>query len=598
MNWPGFVVALYLTIGSLGALGGLVLVLVAGRAAGLSPDTAVLASLKAGQRERIGRTRDLVCEFLRVIPWVAAWLVVYLAFRRRRDLQKVVDLRLRWPLDVIESVWLSVFSVVIVICVEVSGNDFNLRAACYAVVVATIAIPARWVIDGFNLRKELRTTLHNPIIQFTLITVTNFIALSLAASVLLQVSAHSPFRWKSVLREAGQIWGFGSLITILRAHPTGTAEILVAGAGLAVYVMLISQLFNPLGFRRTDDDQIEIAIRLLLTSDYDGAERRLQVVRANGPKLLPELVKAEGMLAMNTGDFALALQRAQAMAALSRLPTSPEDKDDGRRILAEWAEFFIRVDHGELHYRVVSYLIEDGIGDPCLATAVPALLFFKMSSAGGGKMTAWVGRQAEYFHHIAEEEGKPDSVFAPFASGRARLAQLPAGMTDPPYPLALATFETLSKKLSEAAERLLAMQRIRRLPERIVKRIVAGHVVVEDANQQGDFDRLRMVAVQDIVGLLNEAQNWRVTTLPTWLRVWLQDDIDQRLREVRFWGGKEIEPALQELHRFLVGASNETALKASASTVADLTNGKRPLDVTRALRAVLLRRSAPSRKPR
>ena len=590
MNWSGFFMALYLAIGSLVAIGMLFSRILVGRIPDLYPMGATIASLTEGQRARIGRTRMLALTLLSDLPNVVTWPASYLAFRRRRNLRRIIILRIRWPLDVIESVWLLLISALIAILIQVSGSDLYLRIACYAIIVATIFIPARWIINGDNLRREMRRTLRSPIAQFSLIAATNFIALSIAAAVLLQVSARSPFRWESVWPEARQIWAFGSLLAILRARPTGATEIVVAGAGLAVYALLLSQLITPWRFRRTGGDRIEISTRLLLINDNDGAKHWLKSVRTDDPKLLPDLVKAEGMLALRTGDFSLALQRAQVMASLRRLPAWPEDKNDGRRILAKWAEFFIRVDYGELFSRVVSYLIGDGISDPCLATIVPTLVFFEIGEERHGRMARWMEQGMEQERHQAEAAENLNANLETFTH------ELSAGMTDPPYTLTLAMIEAWRNQSREAAARLLRMPRTRRVPNRVVKRILAGHVIVEAVVQEGNLSQIRKAWVEDILGLLNEAQEWSIEEFPLWLREWVQDDIKQHLRGRFFWEDKEIASALQELDRFLAGRSDITEVISKTPHPADFTYRKGTADITRALTAVSLR-DPPSTNP-
>jgi hypothetical protein len=494
MNWSGFFIALYLAVGILVTILILFSGILIGRIPDLYPMGATLVALFEGQRARIGRTRMLALRLLSILPNIVTCPASYLAFRRSRNVKRIVILRLRWPLDVIEGIWLLLISALVAILVQASGSDLYLRIACYAIIIATIFIPARWIINGENLRREMRRTLRSPIAQFSLIAVTNFIALSIAAAVLLQVPARSPFRWGSVWPEALQIWTFGSLLAILRARPTGATEIVVAGAGLAIYAFLLSQLITPWRFRRTGGDRIEISTRLLLIDDNDRAKHWLKSVPTDDPKLLPDLVRAEGMLALKTGDFSLALQRAQVMASLRRLPAWPEDKNDGRRILAKWAEFFIRVDYGELFSRVVIYLIRDGVSDPCLATIVPTLVFFEIGEERIGRMAKRIEQGMELERHQAEAAGNLNANLETFTH------ELSAGMTDPPYTLTLAMIEAWRNQSREAAARLLKMPRTRRVPNRVVKRILAGHVIVEAVVQEGNLSQIRKAWVEDILG--------------------------------------------------------------------------------------------------
>src|SRR5258708_8589078 len=116
------------------------------------------------------------------------------------------------------------------------------------------------------------------------------------------------------------------------------------------------------------------------------------------------VVRGQGVLGIKAGEFGLAVERAQAVASLLRqrtLPISPENRDDKRWMLAYWAEFFIRADYGELHARVVDYLIADGISDPCLAAVVPALLFFGRRESGNGRLALCMRQQRQVARRLA-----------------------------------------------------------------------------------------------------------------------------------------------------------------------------------------------------
>ena len=599
MNWSGLFMALFLAAGCLSALTAVFFRIMAGRLAGINPMGATLTSLMAGRRERIGWIKNLTNTVLEVVPYVVTWPAMYIAFRGRRSTKKVVELRLQWPLDLIVSAWLLAFSVLVAFLVGASGVDWPLQAACYSIVAATIAIPAHWVIDGSNLREELRRTVHNPMAQFLFISAANFVALSIGATVLVRTMSHSAFKWASVWPEALQILRFGHLSAIWQARPTRIPEILLAGAALAAYALLIGQLSKPWLFRRSDDDRIDIALRLLLADDGDGAERWLDSVQSNNPEI-PTLVRVHGMLAIKTGQFGLALQHAKAIASLRRqrmLPIPPEDDDDGRRVLAEWAEFFIRADYGELHSRVVDYLITDGISDPCLATVVPALLSFDISKQRIGTLGAWLMRQSEQARRLAEATGKPDARLEALAHETAKPPEFPSAITDPPYPLALGMREGLMRQLPEAAVRLLAMRRSRQAPVRIVKRILSGHLIVEAAVQSGHRSRSREAATQEVLGLFDEVQNWPLATIPWWLREWLQDETTQWLELMRLMHQKRMIPALQELHAYLVRPRNANEFKAKAIAAANSAGRESAVNVARTLKTISSRRPESSMDP-
>jgi hypothetical protein len=271
VSWSGWVMAGYLLIGAADCFESLIFRSAFGLFGGFIPMANTMVGMRAGRRERIGRLRDALLMVLEVLPTIVTWPVLHLAFRRRWDVKTVVKLRLRLPLEVIQGVWLSLLSVIVAVLVELTSSNVFIRAASYAIIAATIIIPGRWVIDGASLQQELRTTLRNPIIQFAIVAIANFIALSIAASVLLQVTAGSGFRWEAIWTEALQVWKLGHLSAVWKARPKRVAQIAVAIGALAAYALLISQLSRPWLFARKDSDRIEISIRLLLGEDIDDA---------------------------------------------------------------------------------------------------------------------------------------------------------------------------------------------------------------------------------------------------------------------------------------------------------------------------------------
>jgi hypothetical protein len=596
MSWSGWVMCVYLAYGILDLLGSLLFRLSFGLFRGFIPMATILGNLNEGRRVRIGGIRHVIASLLELIPHAIAWPALHLAFRRRFSVEEIVNLRLKRPLEVIQSAWLLVLSALVAIMTEVSGSNFAIRVTCYAIIVTMIAIPLRWVIDGAALRDELRTTLHNPIIQFALVAVASFAALSVTASVLLKVSPNSAFGWGSIWPEALQIWRFGHLSAVWQARPDRAAQISVAIAALAVYALLVSQLSRFWLFSRTDHDRVEISIRLLLADRVDNAKNLLQTVRANDQKVLPELTRAQGMIALKAGDFAGALERALALASLRRLVVSPEYRDDGRWIMAEWAGFFIRVDRGELYAQVISYLVGDGISDPCLATIVPGLVF-RTGPIGAGKIASRMKRRVEWMRLRAEMAGKPNATFEGFTRMVASPAKLPDDVSDPPYPLALAMFEGMGGQLSGAAERLLNVKRPRQIPERIVKRVIAGHIIVEAALGEKGLGQAREVASGDILGLLSEVQKLPVARLPWWLREWLQHDIDGRLRSKLLWGGRELAPVLRELRQYLNGHGATTDLQSISVKFSSADSGKDFGYTYRELKDISLKRFGPAVDP-
>lgn len=587
MGWDGYLLAVYLGIGAFETVMRLSVRLAPSAVARFLPIGPMGAALVAARRTSVlAAFRDTASAVLQVVPHPITWPVIFAAFRGRRSVSAVMRLRIRWPLDVIESAWLAIFAVSLAALAAADGANFYVRAAAYAVIASAIAIPCRWLIDGTSLREEVRRTLRNPLVLFVVITAANFVATTAAAFTLLQSSPHAAFQWESLWTEARQLWGFGHFTAIWHARPERPAQIAVAIAGLSNYALLVSQLYRPWQFRKTDSDQIELAVRLLLIDDCEGAKRLLERVRAKNHQLSPEALRAEGLLAIKDRDFSRALGYANIAASLHRPSSVPESNDDGLQVIGEWSEFFIRADYGKIHSETLSYLTRVGISDACLATLVNALLLYPNlgeNSAGSGKFARWAERNLEKTARVSEAAGKSNTDFHDFSRMRTPLT-VPAGITDHPYALALSALEGMTGQLRESSIRLLAARKPRQLSERVVYRIVSGHVVLQ-AVKGKDFSKVRDLMRMEIIGLLVEAQGWPIERMPLWLREWLQEDIKGRLPDIRIVGRKTRKELL-ELYRTLTPYDGSDQFRIGPAFLEEISKEKYYRDMTGMLRSV------------
>jgi hypothetical protein len=430
----------------------------------------------------------------------------------------MMDMRLRRPFEANLGLWLLSFAALLALLVGVSGHHWYLRVACYAVIIACLSNQVRIMTSGSDLSEELRTTLRNPFLQLVLIAVSSFLALTIAAFALLRWPVHASFRWDSLWSEGWQILGFTDLRAVWQARPTGATEILVAITGVTVYVSLISQLWKPLRFKRTSDDCVAIAMGLLLAGDRVSAKRWLETAQARGqkqPKAVAEALTAEGAQAMADGDFDVALERARVMAQLLRRNTnSPEDQDDARFIIADWAASLSLFDMGQVYSPLVSYLVTNGISDPCLA----AIVFVETTIS-----STYPGIEAP-----SAEIMKPEAL----------------------YPLTVAAFEMGQSHWPQARARLDAIEPVTTTAS-LVKRILIA-LQTAGAARAEDPSKGREVLIQDTSMLITEVNSWSVDEFPMWLRKFLQLYVEVCLENGLF-GGKQAKRDLQALRDSLAG---------------------------------------------
>ncbi len=507
-TWSGLIVVPYLAVGTFDAAGVLAVGLISTRALSRLPHPAapMFADMTAAKRhKKLGRIQGFVDTLLKWPAVVIAWPLVHRELRGRQNVKAIADLRIRRPLVVTESVWTLCFVVLLTLLVRVSGHHWYLRFACYVVIAAILAGQARFVINGDNLRQELRRTVGSPVAQFALIALANFAALTVAAFVLLRWPAGSPFHWRSLWLESRQILSFSHVGAVFGARHTGATTVFVATAGVAVYASLLGQFLHPLQFLRSDNDRLEVVRRLLLAGDSENADRWLKDVGRGDRQLA--VLHAEGMLGIKSQDFNLALQRARGAAVVRRLTTSPEDEDDARWILGEWAQ---QLRDGEACSDVVGYLVASGTGDPCLAAVIDEML----------------------------ERGVPQLADA-----------LEAHLTDRTYPLSLSAIAKSREDWTGAKERLRSAVP-RQEAGRLVKRMLLSYATVL-ALQADDRRKMRDAAAEDSRELVREAQSWHIEQFPLWLREWLAREIDARARHRVVSGDEQTAKALRELHTAL-----------------------------------------------
>jgi hypothetical protein len=607
MIWSGFLMVPYLLCGVVSGLVLLVIALMPTRvmeSIPVGPAPLIAATAASVRGTKTGLARSLASDLLKAAAEVAVWPATSAMFRGRHSRREVVDLRIRRPVELAMTTWLVVFAALTAVLVQLTGQHWYLRAACYAMVIAAMAMPLRWLVMGAGLREELRRTVHDPLVQFTVIAVADFAALIIAAFVLLGWRHETPLRWRALWLEGEQVVKLSHLSAIWQARQAGLTEILVGLASLSVYALLVSQLGTFWRFRRTDADRIEVAVRLVYAGDLEGAERWLQAA-GTPARSAPDGVRAEGLLSLARDNLDDAFRHAKAMATVRRLPFgSPEDRDDARRVLAEWAERSVFDDGGAQYVRVVGYLIADGISDACLAAIAPGLL-----PNGGwgmnvppGKVARWYGRLDER-RRLAEAAGRGDVSVLTTAPDDGE-PPFPAALTDPPYPLALAMLEVLRDELKSAAARIDSVRRPRRITERVVQRVLSSLVIVSSARDKGGIEGAREAALHDTVGLLEDASEWPMAQFPLWLREWLADEVDQRLHRKGFFGGKRTTPGLLALRRSLLetpGSDTKTgsagaASEAAAGSAPAKTPASRRTDTRKAVRDLAQPEPAPDKR--
>ncbi|MFF7566674.1 hypothetical protein ACFZB4_42815 [Streptomyces pseudovenezuelae] len=551
MNWLGLIVVTYLAVGICGAVLKVLIALTPGWVMSSlpAPGAATFGVMRENQhysrlRLALNFAGSLLDAFAHIATWPVTLVFVPIA-RGRRDIRMAMALRIRMPLDILASLFLCLWAVLLVTLVGAGGEHWYTDVAAYAVIVAAISSPARWLTDGVNLRRELRRTLRSPQGQFAVITAANFAAFTLAAFMIVRWSGSTPFQWSQLLAEAKKIWGFGHLEAVWNVRSAPAAEIVIAVAGLAFYVLLFGQLRQFLRFRRTEYDRIDTARRLLISGDRDGAQRWLRTVGKKGPTPLlervPEHVQVEGLMALDKGDFDLALERARVLCSLRRFPGTPESEDDARAVLANWAGQSLPFDHGRRYRDVVDWLVENGIGDACLAT-----------------------------------------LMAGFAPSQPAAESSPSDtLTDPPYPLALSVYEALSGRVPEAAARLSRTKDSGALSESVVKRLASGMIIVRAADADGIW-RVREAATWDTLALIDEAKSWPLAELPLWLREWLWRDVEQRLKKGWLYGGKQTKAGLLCLRDSLLGRQEATPAATRQDAAYESARKKKLREISRA----------------
>lgn len=170
-------------------------------------------------------------------------------------------------------------------------------------------------------------------------------------------------------------------------------------------------------------------------------------------------------------------------------------------------------------------------------------------------------------------------------------------------PLALALLELLRGDPRSAAARIGSVRHPRRVTERVVKRVLSSMVIVFSAKGEAGIGQAHQAAVHDTVGLLEEASEWPIAQFPLWLREWLADEVGQRLRKKRFFGGKQTAPGLLALRTSLLETRGGNAQTGSAparpadpgqaGTAPARTRASRRADTRKAVRGIAQAKPAP-----
>lgn len=499
IGWSGVLVLPYLAYGAFGVL---VIVFALPMARKLSRQSdaapvAVIGELHAIRRQAgLGAVRGKLDGLLIAAAQPAMWPAHYLMAGPSPEVRAVADARVRRPLPLWEGVVLCTFVAVIAMLVAADGQRWCLRLGCYAAIIAVLTCQLRLLLHGVDAREEMRRTLSNPFLQLGVIALTSFLTLVLAGYVLLHWPDHQPFRLPGLWLEARQTFGFGHLSAIWKARHAGGTQILLAITALSVYALLVRQLSNPLAFRRTDDDRVDIAIRLALAQQPEEAQEWLQRVERFSA-LSAEGLRANGLIALAAGRRDDALGAARADATLRRAGTdAPEDDDDARVTLLVWAQQFR---DRELFAAVSAWSIESGIGDAALASIVPGL-----------SANTW-------------------RALAPLP-GRFRLTSAMVGLCGG----------------EDVDPSVLSGARSSGVPDRLATAFVSAHLALRQASHLS-WSRERQVATAGTRMLLNELGAQPLDRLPFWLRVWAANEIELRLGRKHLYLEAETTEALRTL---------------------------------------------------
>ena len=503
--WSGFIVVPYLAVGIYFAARHLAIKFLVPKSVLLDiphPDMPDMVRMREVAHER--GARDWLDGLFSAAFQVIVWPVRFRATHRDPSMRGAIDASLRRSYVVRENVWLLFTSTSIALLVGVSGHHWYLRLATYAVIVAILSYLLWGIIQPRVLRLNLCRTVPNPYLQFGLIALSDFVALTVAASILLRWPPNTTFQWNTLWLEARQILGFGHVLEIWRNRSSGIVVILIAVTGLAVYGLL-GELRKPWLFRRTDSDRADIAVKLLTVGDYCGAEKWLNSFEGDEAGSIDRLW-AQALGAIYAGRPEEALSCAQAVAAVNRaIAGTPHDDDDGRCLLLEWTDFESEINGCGLF----DFLIESGISDACLSLQIATLM----------------------------TRGYPKRGDA-----------LPVNIPDRRYPLTTAAFRAVSGNYLEAVP-LLEAAPMTNIESMIAKYLISEPLAIASA-MAADPMRGFLAAMEASQTLLRESQYWPIESIPLWLRNDLIGDIDQRLETF----GSEDFAALTELRRALGGA--------------------------------------------
>jgi hypothetical protein len=503
--WSTLVVLPYLTIGLLGALVALV------------PPPLMVQMLRRERHpalafaeraesimavQRLGAIRAALRNVVQGLALPITWPLLLWLFRRRSSVAELADLRVRRSVPVREGRFLLFVAVVVVLLTVVDGPAWHLRIACGAILVAAIGDQMRMVLDGVNARQEMRRTVGSPLVQLGSLAVTNLAAVTFAAYVLVDWSSDDGFDVQGLAAELSTVVKLGHVSALWSARHAGVENLLVIAAAVAVYTVLISQLPRALFVGRDDDDHLAIGLLLGMAGDVVSAREWLGKVKARA-RPSGEAPRAYGTVDLVAGDTGEAMKSARTAARLRRLGTqAPEDDDDARLILWEWAE---QLDDPEVVQRLIGWLIDDGLTDRALAL-------------------------------IAANKGN-DVVDEATLTPNRPLARAAVALHERRYDAALG--ELRSMRPGNAADR-------------IVHQLLQSRAA-ELAASQDSWSRRRQQATADTRALLNELSPQRIEELPVWLVDWLSLDVSLRLRPRAAATDEESRAALRALEDTLHG---------------------------------------------
>ena len=422
------------------------------------------------------------------------------------------------PGQVIASAWSLGMALLTAGLMLATGIHWYLLVMAWFLILANAARQLGSVLPGNgNTMTALRNRPQNPALQLGLITAADFLTLTVAAVVLLRWPARIGLLWSALLAEGRNIWGFGHLGAILRVHPQGADQVLVAVAALLLYASLLKFVRPDVFRKRNASESTTIALSYLLVGEPEKAERWLSVL--DSPIRDPNAVSARGAYKLAVGDLEAALVLARRYVELEWADVGPQAREeDALARLTSWSRTCADHPGYPTTAGMLSFAIDHGATD--------GVLVYCVACTSKGK---W--RTVE-------------------SSVREALSQAdPAGER---FPMALAMTDVQSSRFVDARKRLAGL-RPASVNDQLVGRFIAAMSKLASAYAVGD--RIgAFLAVSDLAGgIEEESAGWPVDDLARWQRQWMADVLFFYQATARKLRSKEDARDLQRVRFRLVG---------------------------------------------